>query len=159
MIGSTLTDRPTNQNVPQYDESHCSAKQIFNPLMFSETLPTDSDLVQLFKNSIRKSLLIRLKMCGEEKFVLIFTEDGIIIHLQRAAQILCRFLLLGGNHTTILLLPPSICTPFRRGWSANWTSGAVMCVTIQPHTPSLLTFIHAQLHAYWQGLSREIVDC
>lgn len=77
--------------------------------MFSETLPTDSDLMQLFKNSIRKSLLIILKMCGEEKFVIIFTEDGTIIHLQRATQILCRFLLLGGNHTTILLLPPSIC--------------------------------------------------
>lgn len=40
--------------------------------------------------------------------------------------------------------------PFRRGWSANWTSGAVMCVTIQPHTPSLLTYVHRHTNSHIQ---------
>lgn len=49
--------------------------------------------------------------------------------------------------------------PFRRGWSANWTSGAVMCLTIQPPPSRLRAHRHTNARAHTRSPPRKMQNC
>lgn len=48
---------------------------------------------------------------------------------------------------------------FRRGWSANWTSGAVMCLTIQPPPSRLRAHRHTNARAHTRSPPRKMQNC